>query len=146
MLVWRNTPSNSSRQGLNLRREHIILVDTKYEFGLVGDKYRDRRDPTPDSSRFWWKVPTKICSQRGKIPESSTRIFPRVAHGPRIKGDGPSPKIPDDVRVELAQRYVKAYETITGATFKPIGGNTPIIDRIKKSLAKYIQNNSFYFH
>ena len=36
-----------------------------------------------------------------------------------FKGDGPTPPIPDDVKVEATRRYIEAYETITGETFVP---------------------------
>jgi len=118
---------------------NIILVDTKYEFGLVGNKVIVIDEiHTPDSSRFWIKGTYEELFAEGKDPEILDKEFFRgwlMDHG--YKGDGQPPIIPDDVRIELAQRYMKAFETITGQTFKPVGGNVPIMERIQQNLAKY---------
>jgi phosphoribosylaminoimidazole-succinocarboxamide synthase len=123
-------------------KNNIILVDTKYEFGLMGNKVIVIDEiHTPDSSRFWIRGTYEDLFSQGKDPEILDKEFFRgwlMDHG--FKGDGQAPVIPDDVRVELAQRYVKAFETITGQVFKPVGGNMPIMDRILKNLAKYFQH------
>ena len=49
-----------------------------------------------------------------------------------FSGQGTPPAIPDDVRVSLSQKYVAAYETITGTSFSPEVGN--IAARIEKNL------------
>ncbi len=122
-------------------KNNIILVDTKYEFGLVGNQVIVIDEiHTPDSSRFWIKGSYEDLFSAGKDPEILDKEFFRgwlMDHG--FKGDGQAPVIPDDVRVELAQRYVKAFETITGQAFKPPAGNVPIMERIQKNLAKYFQ-------
>ena len=48
-------------------------------------------------------------------------------------GDGPIPRIPDEVRVEAARRYIEACDTIRGEPFVP--DTTPPIPRIMKNLA-----------
>lgn len=120
-------------------KNNIILVDTKYEFGIVGSNVIVIDEiHTPDSSRFWIKRTYEDLFSAGKDPEILDKEFFRgwlMDHG--FKGDGQAPIIPDNVRIELAQRYVKAFEAITGQVFKPAGGNMPIMDRIQKNLAKY---------
>jgi phosphoribosylaminoimidazole-succinocarboxamide synthase len=100
----------------------LILVDTKYEFGrtkggriVVIDEIH-----TPDSSRFWMKDTYAARFAAGEDPEPLDKDFVRrhyVARG--YSGDGPPPPLPDDVRVGAAQRYIEAYERITGKTFEP---------------------------
>ena len=34
-------------------------------------------------------------------------------------GDGESPEIPDEIRIAVAEKYINAFETVTGMTFKP---------------------------
>ncbi len=100
----------------------LILVDTKYEFGVSKDGRIMLIDEihTPDSSRYWF---TKSYAQRmaaGQTPESFDKEYLRrwlAEHG--FKGDGPIPTIPDDVRVEAARRYIEACETVRGAPFEP---------------------------
>ena len=48
-------------------------------------------------------------------------------------GDGPIPHIPDDVRAEVAFRYIKAFELITGSEFVPISGGA---EEEAKAIAK----------
>ncbi len=48
------------------------------------------------------------------------------------KGDGPPPPMGDDIRVGAAQRYIEAYEAITGESFVP--NTEPPVERMKKSL------------
>ncbi len=88
----------------------LILVDTKYEFGL--DRRRadaGGRDPysrTPAASGM--PIPTRSCSPPGKS-SGSTRNTCAVADGPRLYGRRGAPPIPDDVRLETAWRYIQAF-------------------------------------
>jgi phosphoribosylaminoimidazole-succinocarboxamide synthase len=101
----------------------LILVDTKYEFG----KSRDGRVVvidevhTPDSSRFWQAATYASRRAAGKEPEGLDKEYVRVwlktERG--FTGDGPIPRIPDEIRVEAARRYIAACEQITGEPFAP---------------------------
>ncbi|HMF33353.1 MAG TPA: phosphoribosylaminoimidazolesuccinocarboxamide synthase [Candidatus Lokiarchaeia archaeon] len=118
---------------------NIILVDTKYEFGLVGDQLVVIDEiHTPDSSRFWIKGTYQDLFSAGEEPEILDKEFFRgwlMDQG--YMGDGVPPEITDDVRVELAQRYAQAFQTITGQDFEPPADDTPILERIKANLTKY---------
>lgn len=100
----------------------LILVDTKYEFGLHPDGHIVVIDEihTPDSSRFWFEESYESRLNEGKAPESFDKEYVRrylVDQG--FKGDGPIPEIPDAVRVEAAARYIQACETVMGTAFAP---------------------------
>ena len=100
----------------------LILVDTKYEFGKTKDGRIIVIDEihTPDSSRFWMMDTYAARFAAGQDPEPLDKDFVRrhyVANG--YRGDGQPPPMPDDVRVGAAQRYIEAYERITGSTFTP---------------------------
>jgi phosphoribosylaminoimidazole-succinocarboxamide synthase len=103
----------------------LILVDTKYEFGLVeGSLVLADEIHSPDSSRYWWADSYERLLRSGEAQrELDKEPFRRwlVAHG--FRGDGPAPEIPDAVRAETAWRYVQAYETITGGIFEPLGSD-----------------------
>jgi len=111
----------------------LILVDTKYEFGKTKDGRIVVIDEihTPDSSRFWFEGTYAERLRDAKDPESFDKEYVRrwlVAQG--FSGDGPIPKIPDEVRIEATKRYVHAVETITGAPFEPnLEDPTPRIRR-----------------
>ncbi|HEX4352424.1 MAG TPA: phosphoribosylaminoimidazolesuccinocarboxamide synthase, partial [Polyangiales bacterium] len=100
----------------------LILVDTKYEFGIdpsgrivVIDEIH-----TPDSSRYWFAKSYAERRSKGQAPESFDKEYIRrwlVDQG--YKGDGPIPTIPDEVRLEAARRYIEACETVRGSAFSP---------------------------
>ena len=107
----------------------LILVDTKYEFGLVdGELVLIDEVHTPDSSRYW------ISDTYGLgEPQNYDKEFLRlwfVEQG--YRGDGPAPQMPDEFIVEVAARYIDAYERLTGETFEP--GEQPAADRIRRAL------------
>jgi phosphoribosylaminoimidazole-succinocarboxamide synthase len=104
----------------------LILVDTKYEFGLIDGKVALIDEiHTPDSSRFW----TKTSYETGN-PENISKEFLREwfkAQG--YMGEGGPPKMPPEFVAEVAARYISAYESITGQTF--IAGEQPATSRIQ---------------
>jgi phosphoribosylaminoimidazole-succinocarboxamide synthase len=100
----------------------LILVDTKYEFGKTPDGNIVVIDEvhTPDSSRFWFTRSYEERFAKSEEPESFDKEYVRrylAKEG--FKGDGPIPTIPDEVRIEATRRYIEAFETITGESFKP---------------------------
>ncbi len=110
------------RRGVELAsRTGLILVDTKYEFGLHdGALVLIDEIHTPDSSRYWYADTWEELSRQGKPQRELDKEYLRrwlLERG--WKGDGPAPLIPDDVRVEVGWRYVTAWETITGKDFTP---------------------------
>jgi phosphoribosylaminoimidazole-succinocarboxamide synthase len=95
----------------------IILADTKFEFGLdaagalvLGDEVL-----TPDSSRFW---PATTWSPGGQQP-SYDKQFVRdwLTHDSGWDRASPPPELPDDVVAATRDRYVTAYERLTGQQF-----------------------------
>ncbi|HVO38919.1 MAG TPA: phosphoribosylaminoimidazolesuccinocarboxamide synthase [Spirochaetia bacterium] len=105
-------------------RAGLILVDTKYEFGLHGkDLVLVDELHTPDSSRYWYADTWKELFQAGKPQRELDKEYLRrwlLERG--WKGDGRPPAIPDDVRLEVGWRYITAWQTITGTSFSPRAG------------------------
>lgn len=120
-------------------KQGIILVDTKYEFGIDSEGKITLIDEihTPDSSRFWFanEYEKRLASgeEQKKIDKEYLREW-LVERG--FRGGGDIPEIPDDVRIETARRYIEAFELITGQTFVAEVGDTDA--RIKNNLAKYL--------
>jgi phosphoribosylaminoimidazole-succinocarboxamide synthase len=113
----------------------LILVDTKYEFGRDkgGRLIAIDEIHTPDSSRFWQADSYAARFAAGKDPEPLDKDFVRrwyLSQG--YKGDGEAPPMPDDVRVGAAERYIEAFEQITGGPFVP--DTEPPLARISKNL------------
>jgi phosphoribosylaminoimidazole-succinocarboxamide synthase len=113
----------------------LILVDTKYEFGIDPEGRVMVIDEihTPDSSRYWFAETYAERHARGAEPESFDKEYVRrwLAQEGYI-GEGGPPPIPDEIRVEAGRRYVEAYERITGMTFDP--DTSDPLPRIRKNL------------
>lgn len=108
----------------------LILVDTKYEFGLLdGELIVIDEIHTPDSSRYW----IKDTYGKGEEPENFDKEFLRKWFKARgYSGEGEIPEMPSDFVVQVATRYIQAYEKLTGETFVP--GALPAADRIRQAL------------
>ncbi len=113
----------------------LILVDTKYEFGRTHDGKLVVIDEihTPDSSRFWQHRTYAQKFAAGQDPDPLDKDFVRRWYlGQGYKGDGEAPAMPDEVRVGAAERYVAAYEQITGTAFVP--DTEPPLSRLHRNL------------
>jgi len=99
----------------------LILVDTKYEFGLCGGALTLVDEVhTPDSSRYWYADTYADLFAKGEPQRELDKEYLRqwlIARG--WKGDGEPPAIPEEVLVEVAWRYITAWQTITGSPFTP---------------------------
>ncbi|WP_330272026.1 phosphoribosylaminoimidazolesuccinocarboxamide synthase [Lentzea sp. NBC_00516] len=98
----------------------LILADTKFEFGLDASGELILADEvfTPDSSRYW---PAEGY-EPGRVQPSFDKQYVRdwltsSASGWDRKSDAPPPALPADVVDATRQRYVEAYERLTGRSF-----------------------------
>ncbi|AZL60099.1 phosphoribosylaminoimidazolesuccinocarboxamide synthase [Tabrizicola piscis] len=118
----------------------LILVDTKYEFGIDADGTILLADEihTPDSSRYWRADGYEAALRDGARPPSFDKDVIRawvVARCDPYKD--PVPEIPQDMIEKTAQVYIEAYEAITGEKFVPdASGETPL-DRVRGNLAGF---------
>lgn len=119
------------------KRHGLILVDTKYEFGLYnGIVMLMDEIHTPDSSRFWKADTYQARFKKGLEPENFDKEFLRlwyVGHG--YRGDGTPPAMPASLAVSLSRRYIAVYETLTGKRFAAFP--YPIGDRIARAVSMY---------
>ena len=120
----------------------LILVDTKYELGFnsrggiaVGDEIH-----TPDSSRYWIAETYTERHRRGEEPESLDKEFLRLWLKEKGISDDNIPDLDNDIRVQVAERYIDLYERVTGQPFAAETGSAPIRDRIEKAIAPYFAN------
>ncbi len=120
-------------------RNGLILVDTKYEFGeRDGKLYLIDEVHTPDCSRYWYADSYEELFSRGETQRELDKEYLRrwlLSKG--FKGDGEPPEIPDDVRIEVAWRYITAWEKITGSAFTASAlGQAEESELVAKSLAR----------
>lgn len=101
----------------------LILVDTKYEFGVTpaGEILLIDEVHTPDSSRYWLAPSYEQRLSEGREPDMIDKEFFRLWFRERCNPykDKTLPTPPPDLIAELASRYIQLYESITGNTFTP---------------------------
>jgi phosphoribosylaminoimidazole-succinocarboxamide synthase len=129
------------RRGTDLAAANgLILVDTKYEFGLRrGELTLVDEVHTPDSSRYWYADTYAHLFTAGERQRELDKEYLRqwlLARG--FRGDGEPPTIPGEVLLEVAWRYVTAWQTITGSSFTPgsldaAGESALVLDLARRS-------------
>jgi phosphoribosylaminoimidazole-succinocarboxamide synthase len=118
----------------------LILVDTKYEFGLDRDGQIILADEihTPDSSRYWFAETYPARFAAGEPPDAFDKDVLRRWVAARCDPyRDPIPPIPPLIIGETAAVYIDAYERITGETFAvpPLGEK--VLARIRANLVRY---------
>lgn len=116
----------------------LILVDTKYEFGLDKEGKLILIDEihTPDSSRYWKANTYQDRFDKGEEPEYFDKEFLRIwfkEHCDPYK-DKELPKAPRELVAELSRRYIEIYEMITGKPFEH-DFSMSTKDRVAKNLS-----------
>jgi phosphoribosylaminoimidazole-succinocarboxamide synthase len=104
------------RRGADWAAERgIIIADTKFELGLVDGRLVLADEVlTPDSSRFW---PADRWSPGATPPSFDKQPVRDFLDGLGWDKQPPPPALPDDVVAATSQRYIEAYERITGRSF-----------------------------
>ncbi len=115
----------------------LILVDTKYEFGLDenGEILLIDEVHTPDSSRYWKLDSYESRLKEGKEPENFDKEFIRMAFAEKgYRGDGEIPELDEKVWEEAVELYITAFEKLSKTKFEK--GGYPIEERIEENLKK----------
>ncbi|MCJ8140273.1 phosphoribosylaminoimidazolesuccinocarboxamide synthase [Falsirhodobacter halotolerans] len=118
----------------------LILVDTKYEFGLDAEGRILLADEihTPDSSRYWRAASYAQAFEEGTRPASFDKDVIRSWVAARCDPYAdPIPEIPADMIATTSAAYVEAYETITGQTFVPDTTGVSPLDRVRQNLSPW---------
>jgi len=117
------------------RKSGLILVDTKYEFGMTEEGRVMLIDEvhTPDSSRFWLGQTYAERFASGLEPENFDKEFVRIAYTEQgYRGDGEIPLMPEALWAAVSGRYIRIFEMLTGKSFSP--GAYPVEPRLLKNL------------
>ena len=113
----------------------LILVDTKYEFGITPDGSVMLIDEvhTPDSSRFWKAKTYEARFAAGEDPENFDKEFVRIAYADKgYRGDGEIPAMPAELWASASERYITIYELLTDKKFE--AGRYPVEQRLIENL------------
>jgi phosphoribosylaminoimidazole-succinocarboxamide synthase len=128
-------------RGQQVAAQHgLLLVDTKYEFGLDTGGVLTLIDEihTPDSSRYWKHDSYDARLAQGEEPEYFDKEFLRLwfrEHCDPYK-DAELPQAPAEMVAELSRRYIGIYEQLTGEKFAVEEAQQPLA-RIERNLAPY---------
>ena len=117
----------------------LILVDTKYEFGVDPEGRITLADEvhTPDSSRYWIVKSYAERMQAGKEPESLDKEFLRLWIRERCDPyKDPIPTIPAENLVAFSDKYIRLYETVTGKKFERPPLDRPVRERVEANLRR----------
>ena len=126
-------------------RHGLILVDTKYEFGLDEDAIITLADEvhTPDSSRYWLADSYGQRMAEGAEPDSLDKEFLRLWVTRRCDPyNDPIPDIPHDTLADFSARYIRLYEQVTGQAFQTPAPGQPIRARVEENLRQALGGNT----
>lgn len=120
----------------------LLLVDTKYEFGLhEGKIYLIDEIHTPDSSRYFYAEGYEERQRNGQEQRQLSKEFVRqwlIENGFQGLEGQTIPDMPDDFVELVTNRYIELYELITGGKFIK-SDTTNITDRIEKNVLNYLE-------
>ncbi len=127
-------------RGQEIALKHgLILVDTKYEFGLDENGELTLVDEihTPDSSRYWQADSYEERINQGLEPQNFDKEFLRLWFKENCDpyNDKVMPPAPPEMVEELSRRYIQIFEQITGNKFEVENGD--IVKRIENNLKNY---------
>jgi phosphoribosylaminoimidazole-succinocarboxamide synthase len=120
----------------------LILVDTKYEFGLLNGKVILIDEiHTPDSSRYFYKDGYQERQDKGLVQRQLSKEFVRqwlIENGFQGLDGQEMPNMPDSFVQTISERYIELYEKITGLDFVKSDTND-INKRIEKNVGDYLK-------
>ena len=121
----------------------LILVDTKYEFGIKDGKvYLIDEIHTPDSSRYFYADGYKERQERGEAQKQLSKEFVRqwlIENGFQGLEGQTMPDMPDSFVQTVTDRYIELYEKITGLKFEK-SDTTDIQDRIQRNVDLFLED------
>ena len=121
-------------------KQGLILVDTKYEFGKIGDEiYLMDEIHTPDSSRYFYKEGYEERQGKGERQKQLSKEFVRewlIENNFMGKEGQVVPEMTSDWITTISNRYIELYEKVIGEKFVPEAINDEkTIELINKGLA-----------
>lgn len=118
-------------------RQGLILVDTKYEFGKIGDQiYLIDEIHTPDSSRYFYSEGYEERQTKNEPQKQLSKEFVRkwlIENNFQGKEGQVIPEMTPEKVKSISERYIELYEQITGEKFvKPAADN--VLDRVETAI------------
>jgi phosphoribosylaminoimidazole-succinocarboxamide synthase len=124
-------------------KQGLILVDTKYEFGKIGDQiYLMDEIHTPDSSRYFIADEYQECFEKGLPVKQLSKEFVRewlMANGFQGQEGQQVPEMTPEIVSSISERYIELYEKVTGKKFEKADESDDILKRIEKNIAECLE-------
>ncbi len=132
------------QRGSEIAAKHgLILVDTKYEFGKIGDQiYLMDEIHTPDSSRYFIADQYEECFEKGLPVKQLSKEFVRewlMANGFQGQEGQQVPEMTPEIVNSISERYIELYEKVTGKKFEKADDSDDILKRIEKNIADCLE-------
>ena len=132
------------QRGTEIAAKHgLILVDTKYEFGKIGDQiYLMDEIHTPDSSRYFIADEYEECFEKGLPVKQLSKEFVRewlMANGFQGQEGQQVPEMTPEIVSSISERYIELYEKVTGKKFEKADESDDILKRIEKNIAECLE-------
>ena len=129
------------------RQRGLILVDTKYEFGLdsTGNLTLIDEIHTPDSSRYFYSDTYQELLNKNQPQRQLSKEFVRewlIKNGFQGLENQQLPDLPDSFVVDISLRYLELYEQLTGDQFTPDLSKDPVT-RIETALRNILPQLKF---
>lgn len=126
------------------KQRDLILVDTKYEFGVFDGKILLIDEiHTPDSSRYFYSSGYEEKLKKGEKPKQLSKEFVRewlINNGFQGLDGQEIPDMPRDFVESVSERYIELYERMTGSQFNR-ALQYDILERIKLNVENYLANS-----
>lgn len=123
-------------------QRRLILVDTKYEFGLHDGKiYLMDEIHTPDSSRYFYSDGYQERFEKGEPQRQLSKEFVRewlMDNGFQGKEGQQVPEMTDEIVKSISDRYIELYEHITGEKFVAEDSDK-LEERIERNVLQFLQ-------
>jgi phosphoribosylaminoimidazole-succinocarboxamide synthase len=123
-------------------KQGLILVDTKYEFGMKDGKiYLIDEINTPDSSRYFYADEYQERFEKGRPQKQLSKEFVRewlMENGFQGKTGQKIPEMTDDFVYQVSERYIELFERITGEKFLK-ADITNVPERIRKNCTAFLR-------
>lgn len=132
------------RRGTEIAAKHgLILVDTKYEFGKIGDTiYLMDEIHTPDSSRYFIADRYEECFAKGLPQKQLSKEFVRewlMENGFQGKEGQKVPEMTPAIVKNISDRYIELFEKVTGEKFVKADESDDILNRIESNINNFLK-------
>ena len=125
-------------------KQGLILVDTKYEFGIKdGQITLIDEIHTPDSSRYFYSEGYSERQEKGESQKQLSKEFVRewlIVNGFQGKDGQNVPEMSDEWIIQISERYIELFEKVSGKKFEK-DASEDVLKRVETNINNYLASN-----